>query len=59
MLKDCNVWSFLVVGTICGCTAYIFHESLENDKCPVMEYDQNSGRCKLYVCDSQTKLIEE
>lgn len=58
MLKECNVWSFLVAGVLTAGTIYVVHETVSNDKYPVFEFNHNTGDCKFYIKDQASRIEE-
>lgn len=58
MLKECNVWTFLTTTVLAGSLVYIFHLSIDNEKYPIVEYDRNTGKCKLFINDEYSNRNE-
>lgn len=58
MLKECNVWSFLVAGVLTAGTIFVVREAVSNDKYPVFEFNHNTGDYKFYISDQASRIEE-
>ena len=56
MLKECNVWSFLVASVLTAGTIYVVHETVSNDKYPVFEFNHDTGDYKFYINDQASEI---